>query len=129
MINWRQNLGVIWASQFLSFMGFAFAMPFYSYYMQKDLGVTDPQQLKIWMAVFGAAAPLSLAIFSPLWGLVADRYGRRPMMLRANLGAALMLVCMGAVTSVGQLVFFRSLQGVLTGTMTAAFSPTVSPAA
>lgn len=119
MVNWKRNLVFVWLSQFLSICGFAFAMPFVPYYMQ-DLGVTDPQRLTIWVAVFAAAAPLSLAVCSPLWGMVADRYGRRLMLLRANLGSAVFLALMGTVNSVGVLVLIRTFQGVLTGTMTAA---------
>ena len=119
MVNWKRNLVFVWLSQFLSIMGFAFAMPFAPYYMQ-ELGVTDPLKLKIWVALFGAAAPLSIAVFAPIWGVVADRYGRRLMLLRANLGSAFFLCMMGMVASVPMLVMIRCLQGVLTGTMTAA---------
>jgi len=119
MTNWKKNLLFVWLSQFMSIMGFSFAMPFVPYYMQ-ELGVTDPLKLKLWIAAFTATAPLSLAVCAPLWGWVADRYGRRIMLLRANLGAAVFLALMGSVGSVGMLVLMRTMQGVLTGTMTAA---------
>lgn len=119
MVSWKRNLVFVWISQFLSIAGFAFALPFAPYYIQ-ELGVTDPVRLKIWLAMFTAAAPVSLAIFSPFWGWVADRYGRRLMLLRANLGAAVMLALMGRAESVVALVLLRAMQGLLTGTMTAA---------
>lgn len=106
-------------SQFFSIMGFAFALPFAPYYMQ-ELGITDPVQLKFWVAMFGAATPLSLAVFSPLWGHLADRYSRRMMLLRANLAGAVVIALMGAVSRVEMLVLLRLLQGMFTGTMTAA---------
>ena len=90
-VNWKKNLAVIWLSQFLSIMGFSFAMPFAPYYIQ-DLGVTDPVRLKLWISVFAAAAPLTLAVFSPVWGALADRYGRRIMLLRANFAGAVVVV-------------------------------------
>ena len=76
MVNWKQNLAVIWLSQFISIIGFNFALPFAPYFIQ-ELGVTDPVKVKLWVAVFAAATPLSLAVFSPVWGILADRYGRR----------------------------------------------------
>lgn len=118
MFDWKRNLIFIWMSQFVSIMGFTFAVPFAPYYIQ-DLGVDDPVQLKIWVALFAAATPLSLALVSPIWGAAADRYGRRLMLLRANLGAALVLALMGGVRSVEALVALRLLQGALTGTFTA----------
>lgn len=119
MVNWKRNLAVVWLSQFLSIMGFCFAMPFVPYYMQ-ELGVRNDAKLKLCVALFAAAAPLSLAVCSPIWGAVADRFGRRLMLLRANCGAALLLLAMGSVRSVEMLIFLRLFQGVLTGTFTAA---------
>jgi DHA1 family multidrug resistance protein-like MFS transporter len=118
-VNWKTNLAVIWVSQLLSIAGFFFALPFGPYYIQ-ELGVHDPDRIKFWVALFGAAPPLSLAIFSPLWGMLADRYGRRLMLLRANFGAAVVLGAMSMVRSVEALVVLRLLQGTLSGTMVAA---------
>jgi DHA1 family multidrug resistance protein-like MFS transporter len=119
MTEWKRNLWVVWLSQFMSIMSFAFAIPFVPFYMQEELGITDPGAVKFWVAVFAAAAPLTLALFSPLWGMLADRFGRRPMLLRAYLGGAVVLSLMGSVHSVEALVLLRLLQGVFTGTITA----------
>jgi DHA1 family multidrug resistance protein-like MFS transporter len=97
-VNWKTNLAVIWVSQLLSIAGFFFALPFGPYYIQ-ELGVHDPSRIKFWVALFGAAPPLSLAIFSPFWGMLADRYGRRLMLLRANFVAAVILGAMSMVHS------------------------------
>lgn len=64
-----------------------------------------------------AGAPLSLAISSPLWGLLADRIGRRIMMVRAYLAAGLVIFLMGTVDSVSGLLILRIAQGFLTGTL------------
>jgi len=119
MVHWKQNLAVVWVSQFLSIMGFFFAIPFAPYYIQ-ELGVRDPVKIALWVSLFGAAAPFSLAIFSPMWGALADRYGRRVMLLRANFGAAVVLALMATVESVEALIVLRLLQGLLAGTVTAA---------
>jgi DHA1 family multidrug resistance protein-like MFS transporter len=119
LVNWKTNLIVIWISQLLSIAGFFFALPFGPYYIQ-ELGVHDPVKLKFWVALFGAGPPLSLAIFSPIWGSLADRYGRRLMLLRANLGGAIILSLMGTVQSVEALIALRLVQGVFTGTVVAA---------
>ena len=119
MTSWKKNLAVVWLSQFLSIAGFAFAMPFAPFYMQ-ELGVTDPVKLQMWVAVQAAAAPLSLAVFSPIWGAVGDRYGRRLMLLRANLGAVILLCLMGTVSTATQFLALRCVQGALTGTMVSA---------
>ena len=54
MINWRRNLFMVWLSQFFSILGFSVAMPFLPFYIQK-LGVTEPGQVKLWVALVAAA--------------------------------------------------------------------------
>ncbi len=103
----------------LSIAGFFFALPFGPYYIQ-ELGVHDPGRIKFWVALFGAGPPLSLAIFSPVWGALADRYGRRIMLLRANFGGMIILCLMGMVQSVETLILLRLVQGIFTGTVVAA---------
>ena len=119
MVPWKKNFIVVWFSQFLSIMGFSFAMPFAPFFMQ-ELGVTDPAKLKMWVALFAAAAPVTLASRAPVWGLLADRYGRRIMLLRANFAAAVVVALMGTVHSAAALVGLRLLQGIFTGTVAAA---------
>ncbi len=118
MQTWKRTFFFIWISQFISILGFSFALPFAPYYIQ-ELGVTDPVELRIWVSLFAAATPLALAIFSPLWGAASDKYGHRLMMLRANFSAVAVLVLMGSVRSVEALIALRLLQGALTGTFTA----------
>lgn len=118
MIAGQRNLVFIMAAQFLGIMGFSFAVPFVPFYLQ-EMGVRDPNGLKIWIMLFNFAAPLTLAIFAPIWGAIGDRYGRRLMLLRANFGSVIVLLLMGLATSPTMLVLLRLLQGVLTGTVTA----------
>lgn len=118
MVSWKKNLIVVWLTQFLAIGGFAFSMPFVPFYIQ-ELGIKDEIALNQYVAIFGALAPLTLAIFSPIWGAVGDRYGRRLMLLRANFAAAIILTMMGMVDNVFWLLILRAGQGVFTGTMTA----------
>ena len=116
----RRNILTVWLSQFLSIAGFSFAIPFAPFFMQENLGVHDPVQLRLWVSAFNAAVPLTMAFFAPIWGAAADRYGRRMMLLRANFAAWIVLTLMGASRNIEMLVLLRALQGVFTGTMTAA---------
>ncbi|MBU2514222.1 MFS transporter [bacterium] len=118
MVNWKKNLIVIWLAQFLAISGFAFSIPFVPFYFQ-ELGITEGVQLKQYVALFGSLAPLTLAISSPFWGAVGDRYGRRLMLLRANFAASIILTCMGLVSDAELLLCLRAGQGIFTGTMTA----------
>jgi len=56
-----------------------------------------------------------MMITSPIWGVVADRYGRKPMLLRATIGGAVLITLMGFVQNAEQLVLLRTIQGAVTG--------------
>ncbi len=118
--NWRRNVLTVGLSQFLSIAGFSFAIPFAPFFMQEQLGVSDPVHLRLWVSAFNAAVPLTMMFFAPIWGAAADRYGRRMMLLRANFAAWIVLTLMGFSRNVEMLVLLRALQGAFTGTITAA---------
>ena len=113
-------MGVVWGSQGLSIMGFSFAFPFVPFFLHEDLGVTGQEALAVWVALFSFAAAASMGAAAPLWGWLADRYGRRVMLIRANLAGAACMSLMGFAGSPGILIALRVLQGALTGTTTAA---------
>src|SRR4051812_15552983 len=66
------------------------------------------------------ASSLTGAFASPLWGVLADRFGRKRMLLRALIAGFFCLTLMGTVTSVGQLFALRVTQGALAGSQSAA---------
>jgi DHA1 family multidrug resistance protein-like MFS transporter len=117
--RWKRTLYAVWAAEFLAVAGFATSTPITPFYLQ-DLGVTDPARLKLLTGIVQALPSLMLVIFSPIWGSVADNYGRKPMLLRAMFGGTVVMLLMGLVTSPWQLIVLKTLQGCLTGTVTAA---------
>ena len=118
-MNWKKNLIFAWISQFLGTVGFSFATPFIPFYI-KTLGVSNQETVNMWVALFNAAGYFSFCIFAPIWGFLADIYGRRIMMLRANFVCALLIMIMPFVPGPGWLVFVRFLVGIFSGTVTAA---------
>jgi DHA1 family multidrug resistance protein-like MFS transporter len=116
---WRRNLYAAWLAQILSVTGFGFVLPFIPFYIQ-ELGVTDPDRLRLWTGILSSAPALSMAIMAPVWGLIADRRGKKVMLLRAMLTGAVIISLLGTTRSVQAVLVLRILQGALTGTVTAA---------
>ncbi|WP_238898957.1 multidrug efflux MFS transporter [Clostridium sp. YIM B02500] len=115
---WRKNLIVCWFGIFVAAIGMSQIAPVLPIYIQ-HLGVQDTASItKISGIVFGITYVIS-AIFSPIWGSAADKYGRKPMILRASLGMAITIGCMGFAPNVYVLIGLRLLQGVITGYSTA----------
>lgn len=103
----------------MSLMSFSFGIPFLPYYIQ-ELGVTDPAKISLYTGILSAAPAIGMGVMAPVWGIISDKYGKKPMLLRAMLSAFFILTGMGIVNSVGGVLVLRSLQGFLTGTVTAA---------
>lgn len=89
-------------------------MPFLPLYVEQ-LGVTDPQSLNLWSGVVFSITFLFSAVASPFWGGLADRKGRKIMLLRSALGMAIVMVLMGMTTSIWQFLALRALLGLLGG--------------
>jgi DHA1 family multidrug resistance protein-like MFS transporter len=117
--TWKRNLYIIWVAQLVAISGFALVFPFLPYYIQ-ELGVTELHQVELWSGVVFATQAATMAIFAPIWGTLADRYGRKLMVQRAMFGGAILLAAMGFVQNVWQLAVLRAIQGMLTGTVSAA---------
>lgn len=121
METWKRNLYVVWVAELLAIAGFSVAFPFLPYYIQ-ELGVTEPGRVELWSGILVAVQNVTMAVFAPIWGSLADRYGRKIMIQRATFGGAVVLTAMAFVQNVEQLALLRALQGVLTGTVAAAMT-------
>jgi MFS transporter, DHA1 family, multidrug resistance protein len=118
MKSWKINLTVTWIAQFLCIAGFSAAFPFFPFYI-RELGVTDPHQVEWWAGLLTSGSSIAMALASPVWGLIADRRGRKMMVQRAAFGGALATGLMAFVGNVHQLFALRILQGLLSGTVPA----------
>lgn len=111
---WRRNLNVLWFCTFVAGMAFSEIMPFLSLFVSQ-LGDFTKAQVTFYSGLAFAADYAISAISAPLWGILADRKGRKIMLLRASLGMGIAMGLMGFVTSVWQLVALRAIQGVFAG--------------
>jgi len=119
--TWRRILAFSFIAQVLSIMGFSFALPFMPFFI-RELGITDPSDQVWWAGVSMAASGITLAIFAPLWGILADRHGRKVMVLRSMAGGTAVLILMSLSRNITDLVICRLLQGVFTGTIAASIA-------
>lgn len=116
---WQRNLWASVAIQILSLLAFQAGAVLVPYYIQ-DLGITDIKQVATWTGAWQSVGAVSFAIFTPIWGAMGDRYGRKPNLIRASAATALMMGLTGLVKAPWQLLALRALQGMLTGTPAAA---------
>jgi DHA1 family multidrug resistance protein-like MFS transporter len=117
--SWRKNLYLIFVTEFVVIMAFSFVNPFLPLFIQ-ELGDFNNKQAAFWAGIALGGGGLAMFLSSPVWGIIADRWGRKPMVLRAMFGASVILALMGIVPNVYAFVALRCAQGLLAGTVAAA---------
>src|SRR5438477_1001712 len=116
--SWQRNLYALTVAAFLMFTAFGFVFPFLPLFIA-ELGVGDIQQVEVWSGVTSFGQAIVLSVFSPIWGAVADRRGRRLMVLRAALGGGLVIALMGLSQNIWEFMALRLVQGAMTGVVAA----------
>ena len=117
--TWKRNLIILSFAQLLTMMGFSAYHPSIPFYIQQ-LGGFGYEEAAAWNAMFQGGSAIAMAIASPIWGTVSDRYGRKLMLVRATGAGAILALVMAFVQTPGQLVAVRIVQGALCGTVSAA---------
>ncbi len=121
MEPWRKNLYTLWGTQFIAMLGMNLVVPFLPFFI-RELGVTEPDALARWSGLV-FAGPFILSFFAtPLWGALGDRYGRKAMVVRAIFGLAISQLLIGFSQDVYQLLFFRMVQGAISGFIASALA-------
>ena len=116
--GWKFTLAIVFAAQFFSAIGFSMVFPFLPLYIDTlDSRLALSTEALAGLVIAGQS--LTMMIAAPIWGVVADRFGRKKMILRAMVGGGFFMLLMGFVQSAEQLIFLRALQGMVTGTVSA----------
>lgn len=108
----QRNLYILWVGNFLTACSFSLVMPFLPRFIG-ELGVTE--NLYSWAGWTYAITFVASAIMSPIWGNLADRYGRKPMIIRSALSIGIIYFLMSFVTNPYQLFGLRMFNGALSG--------------
>jgi len=112
MLIWKRNLLILWIGVFFTAASFNMVVPFLPIFLP-EIGVTE--HLELWSGVLFSAAFFAGAMSSPFWGRVADKYGRKPMIIRAGFFLFVIYTLTAFVTNPYQLFALRIMQGLLTG--------------
>ncbi|APZ05480.1 MULTISPECIES: multidrug efflux MFS transporter [Kosakonia] len=114
MESWKVNLISVWFGCFFTGLAISQILPFLPLYVAQ-LGVTSHEALSMWSGLTFSITFLISAIVSPMWGSLADRKGRKLMLLRASLGMAIAILLQAFATNVWQLLLLRGVMGLTSG--------------
>lgn len=112
--NWRRTLAVMIGLQIGMNAGFTVLAPIIPLFLPQ-IGVSDPAAVSLWAGVLACITPLFAAAMSPIWGRVADRRGRRLMVLRSCLAIGAFIGLMSLVQNEWQLLGLRAGMGIFAG--------------
>ena len=114
MESWKVNIISVWFGCFFTGLAISQILPFLPLYVEQ-LGVTSHKALSMWSGLTFSVTFLVSAIVSPMWGSLADRKGRKLMLLRASLGMAVAILLQAFATNVWQLFILRAVMGLTSG--------------
>lgn len=112
-ISWKENLRVAWFGSFLTGASISLVVPFMPIFVEQ-LGI-EGDQVAFYAGLAISVSAVSAALVSPIWGILADKYGRKPMMIRAGLAMTITMGGLAFVPNIYWLLFLRLLNGVFTG--------------
>ena len=115
--RWKQTLFLICITQGITSTGWTFMSPLYPIFIQEELGIGDAKEAAFWAGLTSGVFAISMGLAGPFWGYLADRHGRKPLLIRAYAAGSLILLLSGLVTNVTQLMGVRVLHGAISGSV------------
>ncbi|MCJ1969441.1 multidrug efflux MFS transporter [Pseudolactococcus carnosus] len=112
-INWRRNLSIAWFGTFFTSASISLVMPFMALYVQK-LGARG-NAVELFTGLSIGISALASGLVAPIWGRLADQYGRRVMMIRASIVMTFTMSALAFVPNVWWLLVMRLLNGIFAG--------------
>ena len=112
--GWRVVLWSMVGVQFIMSTAFSMVAPIMPLYLPA-LGVVSPAAVNMWAGVLAAATSCVAIFTAPVWGGLADRYGRKLMVLRSTMGIAIFTFLMGLAQGPWQMLALRAGMGALAG--------------
>ena len=117
--HWQRTLWTMVGVQFVMSISFSILSPIMPLFLP-ELGVVSREAVDVWAGVLASITSFVAIFTAPLWGSLADRYGRKLMVLRSTLGIALFTLLMGLAQSPWHMVAIRAGMGALAGFNSAA---------
>ncbi len=116
--GWKLTLSVAFIAQVFSAVGHSMMFPFLPLHIE-TLGTTTGLSTELAAGLIISVQGFTMMVTAPFWGVAADRFGRKKMIMRALFGGAITMVMMGFAQTAEQLIVIRAMQGLVTGTVSA----------
>ncbi len=109
-------IAIIFVTVLIDLIGFGIVIPVLPYYVEGEAFRATPLQLGLLVASFS----IMQFIFSPIFGSLSDRYGRRPVLFLSLLGTSAGFLLVGFATTLWMVFAGRILDGITGGNISTA---------
>ncbi|WHY92642.1 MFS transporter [Neobacillus cucumis] len=124
----KRNLRIMWFANFFVGGSMTMVLPFISLYIE-SMGNFSEKYVQHWAGLTFGITFVSAFIFSPIWGKVGDRFGRKKILIYSGVGMGTSILLMGFAHTVFQLFMLRFFMGFFSGfiSMSQAYISTQTP--
>lgn len=112
--QWRRTLAAMVAVMLIMSIAFNFLSPVMPLFLP-ELGLESESAVNFWAGLIASATSFVAAFTAPLWGRLADRYGRKLMVLRSSFAIGICTLLMGLALTPWHLLGLRALMGAFAG--------------
>ena len=113
-LSWKRNLIALWIAQVGTTLGFSFTFPFYPIFFE-EIGGFSTESAAFWAGMAGWVFGIGMGLFSPIWGVLGDKYGRKLNIIRAMFLGGFFLTISGFAETPMQLLVSRFFVGATSG--------------
>lgn len=114
MTAWKRTLWLMLAAQMIISLARSSAFPFMPLLLIQ-LGVRPIASVEVWAGWITSIGFLMGALTAPLWGALADRVGRKAMVVRSSVAICICTGLLGFATDAWQVFVLRALTGIFSG--------------
>lgn len=104
----------MWFANFFIAGSITMVLPFISLYIE-GFGNYSDSYVQSWSGWIFGITFVTAFIFSPIWGRIGDKYGRKKILIMSAAGLGISVFLMGFATSVWELFLLRLFMGIFTG--------------
>ena len=111
---------VLFLVTMIDMIGFGIVIPFLTYLVEDLAGEQDAASIGIWVGLLMTSYSAAQFLFSPIWGALSDRIGRRPVLMIGLVGNTVFFTMFGLANTLLMALIARFLAGVFNGNIAVA---------